>query len=324
MNAKISLNKLYKKTISKKSIPIVFGCSNQYVPYLYTTLVSLKQHSSEKNFYEINILETNITDYSKENIKELFRNTRNISLNFINITNIIEKNIEYFLPFKERNKLPSNAGLVTFYSVFIPEIFPSYEKAIFLDADLIIEKDVADLYRIDMEDKAFAGALDFQMINAVQSNALNKEYPIREYFNNILKLDCFNYINTGVFLVNISKLKEKNFFQRALDFIKDTVILYPDQDVYNKILSDSIKIISPEWNYQEIFGNSDFINKLNNKEIQNHLLSIKKPKIFHYASKRFLHDLQSESELRFWKYARQTPYYEALLNMRIISVQLNR
>ena len=54
------------------------------------------------------------------------------------------------------------------------------------------------------------------------------------------------------------------------------------------------------------------------------LLNIKKPKIFHYASKRFLHDLQSESELRFWKYAKETPYYEALLNMRIISVQLNK
>lgn len=324
MNTKILSNILHKISHSKKNIPIVFGCSNQYVPYLYTTLLSLKQHTSKEHFYEINILETNITDFAKKNIKELFSNTHNIDLKFINLTDIIDKNIEYFLPFKEKNKLPSNAGLVTFYSIFIPEIFSSYEKVIFLDADLIIEEDIANLFSIDMEDKAFAGVLDLQMINAVQSNVFNKEYSIREYFNNILKLDCFNYINTGVFLVNVSKLKERNFFQKALDFIKNTVILYPDQDVYNKILNDSIKIISPEWNYQEIFENHNFIHKLNNQEIKQDLLNIKKPKIFHYASKRFLHDLQSESELRFWKYAKETPYYEALLNMRIISVQLNK
>ena len=315
---------MHKIYTSKRNIPIVFGCSNQYVPYLYTTLLSLKRHISDKNFYKISILETNITDISKKNVKALFHDTHNIDLEFINITDIINRNIEYFLPFKEKNKLQSNAGLVTFYSIFIPEVFPSYEKVIFLDADLIVESDVANLYNIDMEDKALAGVIDFQMINAVQNNIFNKEYNVKEYFNNILKLDCSNYINTGVFLVNIPKLKEREFFQQALDFIKNTVILYPDQDVYNKILSDSIKIISPEWNYQEIFENSNFINNIKNKEIQKHLLKLPPPKIFHYASKRFLHDLLSESELRFWSYARETPYYEALLNMRIISVQLNR
>ena len=213
MNTKVISNILHKIYTSKRNIPIVFGCSNQYVPYLYTTLLSLKRHISDKNFYKISILETNITDISKKNVKALFHDTHNIDLEFINITDIINRNIEYFLPFKEKNKLQSNAGLVTFYSIFIPEVFPSYEKVIFLDADLIVESDVANLYNIDMEDKALAGVIDFQMINAVQNNIFNKEYNVKEYFNNILKLDC-------------SKLKRKLKWQpvwHIQDAVRNTV-----------------------------------------------------------------------------------------------------
>ena len=210
---------------------------------------------------------------------------------------------------------------MAFYSIFIPEFFAKYEKVLYLDADLVILSDVAELYKQDLHDNVLGGILDFQIISAVKSNAICRNTRLDTYFSDILKLDYTKYVNTGVFLVNVTKMKNMNFLDKALNLIKTTPIFYPDQDVYNTICNDSVEILSPKWNYQAIFDNRAFLKVSGENTYQDYFSDFTVPNILHYASKQKIPDLKSFFEVMFWKYARKTPYYEALLDMRILEIK---
>ena len=100
-------------------------------------------------------------------------------------------------------------------------------------------------------------------------------------------------------------------------------MLYPDQDIYNKVCAGKIKFLDAGWNYQDIFENKHFLKVAGDNVIED-FFNFDTPRILHFASKRKLRDLRVFSEVTFWKYARNTPYYECLLNMRIMEVQYER
>ena len=50
-----------------------------------------------------------------------------------------------------------------FYRLFIPELFPQYDKAVYLDADTIICTDIAKMYEIDIADNMFASCPDLSI-----------------------------------------------------------------------------------------------------------------------------------------------------------------
>lgn len=50
-----------------------------------------------------------------------------------------------------------------FYRLFIPELFPQYDKAVYLDADTIICTDIADLYNTEIGDNMFASCPDLSI-----------------------------------------------------------------------------------------------------------------------------------------------------------------
>lgn len=305
----------------KNFIPIVFGCSNNYVPYLYVTIISLLDHISNKNFYELNILNSDIQEFSKSNILKLVENKKNVKVNFIDVSQICVEKQQYFDLFKKANNVTSNHNLVAFYFIFIPEFFAKYEKVLYLDADLVILSDVAELYKQDLHDNVLGGILDFQIISAAKSNAICRNTRLDTYFSDILKLDYTKYVNMGVFLVNVTKMKNMNFLDKALNLIKTTPIFYADQDVYNTICNDSVEILSPKWNYQSIFDNRAFLKVSGENTYQDYFSDFTVPNILHYASKQKIPDLKSFFEVMFWKYARKTPYYEALLDMRILEIK---
>lgn len=50
-----------------------------------------------------------------------------------------------------------------FYRLFIPNLFPQYDKAVYLDADTIICTDIAKLYNTEIGDNMFASVPDMSI-----------------------------------------------------------------------------------------------------------------------------------------------------------------
>ena len=139
--------------------------------------------------------------------------------------------------------------------IFLPN---DLNKVIYLDCDTIIEADLTELYNIDLGDKLIAGVLDYNM------NSCRK-----------FDLDYYQYINTGVLILDLEKLRNFNFKDKCLEFIKSFKedLVYNDQDVINFVLKDNIFILEDKWN-------------ITPNPIKIKSLPIERKKIIHYAGSK--------------------------------------
>ena len=162
----------------KKTVPIFFAVDDQYVPFLAVAMQSLIDNSSTENNYLIKILYTNISEENQSKIKKYEK--ENINIEFVDLNYYINK-------VKDKLYTRDYYSKTTYFRLFIPDLYPQYDKVLYLDSDIAILSDVADLYNIDLEDNLVAAIPD----GAVQSIDVFKEYVekvagvanYRNYFN---------------------------------------------------------------------------------------------------------------------------------------------
>lgn len=174
-------------------------------------------------------------------------------------------------------------GLEAYSRLFCAFKLPEeMEKVLYLDADMICTGDLSELYDISLDNKTWVACRD----NGIRACDLERlELPLD-----------YPYINSGMLLVNLKKLRsnytEKDIVQLIYD--NQNVLIYPDQDFINKIFKDEIKIIKDKYN-------------LIAKDIKYSDLK-EKPLIIHYAgSMKPWQDNVSRFEIEYLE-----PYYEIM------------
>lgn len=95
-------------------------------------------------------------------------------------------------------------------------------KIIYLDTDTMINKDIKGFYDIDVSNYEFAGVVD----------------RLGRWFIDL------NYINSGVLLLNLEKIRETNLFSKTREMIKVKKMAFPDQSALNKLKTSYLKIPS--------------------------------------------------------------------------------
>ena len=68
---------------NKQTIPIFFAVDNGYIPFLAVALQSLTEHASEKYYYLIKVLYTDISEENQEKIKKY--NKENVNIEFVDL-----------------------------------------------------------------------------------------------------------------------------------------------------------------------------------------------------------------------------------------------
>lgn len=94
--------------------------------------------------------------------------------------------------------------LLRLFADLIPEI---PDKLLYLDVDIMFNRDITLLYDIDVEDYEYAAARDHY-----------GKYLIH-----------WNYINAGVLLLNMKKIRETGLFSKARALIQKKKLLFADQ-----------------------------------------------------------------------------------------------
>ena len=73
--------------------------------------------------------------------------------------------------------------------MFIATLFPEYDKAIYLDADLILVGDISELYNTNIEGKLVA-AINDKLVSSVPHSQLMRIMQQESVLMNILILVC--------------------------------------------------------------------------------------------------------------------------------------
>lgn len=116
--------------------------------------------------------------------------------------------------------------------LFADEILEIPDKILYLDTDVVCRKDCSEFYNQNIDEYEIVGVLD--------------HYGKWFFKNNFFKLD---YINSGVLLLNMAKIKETKLFEKCRKRCQEEKMFMPDQSAINKIAQNK-KIVPRKYNEQ--------------------------------------------------------------------------
>ena len=298
----------------KDKINVCFSSDNNYALYLGVAIKSLAINSSPDLKYNIFVLTEDLTKGNVDKIKSTLASHNNISLKVINVDNYLSDEIKKYMYIKSHFTLPA------YYRILLPEIFEECERALYLDSDIVILADVADLYNADMGDSCLGAANDPGIYRLFYKNRNSKDNIWGYYLTNILKLtNPYEYFQSGVLLMDLEKLRKIGFFEKFMQVL--TEVEKPrllDQDIMNAVCQRyniTRHIIPVTWNLQwHINSLPDLVDSLPMQFFNEYIEGHKNPKIVHYSSEvRPWNKPDRELASHFWYYARQTSFYEELI-----------
>jgi lipopolysaccharide biosynthesis glycosyltransferase len=157
-------------------------------------------------------------------------------------------------------KTENHLNLVTYLRLFMPSLLPeTLSKVIFLDADLMIEKDLAELWETELGEAPIAAVNDYFTPYLNTREAIgrpsicdrhpDKCLPVPNYRELGLK-GTAGYFNAGVMLVNLKKWREMDVLHKATDLVRTQRehVRYCDQYALNILFSEKWKRLDPRWN----------------------------------------------------------------------------
>lgn len=178
-----------------QEIPVVSAADASYTPALFTCLRSLADHTDPCRRYHIYVFHTDIGMRDQQIFqKEL--ECGHIRVDFVDVG---VRMAGY------RLKAKGKISVETYYRFLILDVLKDCPKALWLDCDLVVRKDVAQLYDMDLEGYLLAAAPDPDF--AGQCNGANPDTA--RYCREVLQLkDPFQYVQAGS-LYSISVKCEK-------------------------------------------------------------------------------------------------------------------
>lgn len=294
-----------KPAFEQNKTVIVFSIDNCYVPYLGAALTSLAANSNPENFYDIVIFIENISEINRRTLSDITKGRQNFSLRFFDITRYIQNH-------RDTLYVNSYFSIAIYYRIFIPEIFSAFDRALYLDSDMIFNADVAELAETDLKGNLLGAVNDFGVLPEYQQ----KNDHFYKYIEQNLKMKSYlNYFNSGMLVMDIQKLKKMDITQKCLQKMKELPDLkFPDQDLLNVMFEGQVKFLDKNWNFQS----GGLINTP--EQIPEDLC----PQIVHYTSEfKPWNTPEIPFGVLFWRYARQCDFYEQIiyLNTRELALQ---
>ena len=261
-----------------QKIQIFYACDDGFVKFTIVSLFSMMQNASRKHQYHIHVLHTNIEPATEQRMLAMADECFEIS--FDNVSGYLDD-------LCERLPLRDYYSNTTYYRMFIAEMFPEIDKAIYIDSDTIVQGDISEMYATDIKDYDVA---------ACHEQAMVQEDVYGTYVEKCLGLDRNRFFNAGIILINCKSFRENKILER---FVKLLGVyncrVTQDEDYLNILCADRVLFLPQTWN-SEVFG--EMTDSPENCKII-HYIMVAKP--WHYVDCR-LGDI-------FWRYAEQTEVY---------------
>ena len=150
------------------------------------------------------------------------------------IIQIIDTNTDKYARFKKSESLTfSNVSIADLLKFDLPDLIEE-DKILYLDGDIVVKKDLADLYNTDIQGYYLAAIPDSGSLYVKRDSI----YSPDEYFN------C------GILLLNLDALRKdhmgEKLFQQKLE-LKDPRLM--DQNVFNLVMRGHVKFLPIKYNF---------------------------------------------------------------------------
>jgi len=193
-------------------IPVTFICDSRYVIPTAVAITSLICNKNPETHYDIYIVAADLSEMELEKFHEFTESGTDI--------HIIKASLKKFKDIPQFIHITPTSCL----KFDLPELIPQQDKVLYLDSDVIVRKDLSDLFETDIDDDYAGVVKDIAQVD----NHLNIK----------------NYFNSGVMLLNLKLMRENNV-SAALFHNRKTAknLTFMDQDCFNIIFDHKVKLL---------------------------------------------------------------------------------
>jgi len=294
-----------KPAFSKNNVPIVIATNDYYAPYISTLLLSIREHASDTNNYDILVLSHDIKDDNIKNLLNILEKKKNFSLRFTDPGSLLDGYDLY---------TRGHFSVETYYRLVLPEMLSSYDKILYIDVDMIVVADLAELYHTDVNEYLLAATYDPDTAGLYNGFQPDK----KAYMDKELALENpYHYFQAGTLVMNLKEFRKIFTTKEILDVAASKEWQLLDQDILNKLCEHKVKILDMSWNVMYDYAGvriRQIIRLAPEWLYLEYMEARKHPKIIHYAGpeKPWLFPEGDFANI-YWDYAKRTPYYEVML-----------
>lgn len=211
-------------------ISLCFICDENYVMPTAVAITSVLVNKNSADLYDIYVVGENLSDASAAMFGKMETDTDRIIL-------IKTDTRDRHKKYEMKNFHVTTADLLKFT---LPDLLPAdLEKVLYLDGDVIANKDIAPVFFENVDD-VYAGAVkDYLVVSDAEND-----------FRQRLHIKHKDYFNAGVLLLNMKKLREDNVPGLLFQYRNCHEDKYMDQDTFNVVLKENVKYLSFFYNFQ--------------------------------------------------------------------------
>lgn len=285
-----------------KTVPIVLAADDNFAPVFAACLSSILKTSSPARTYDIVLLHAGMSEKHIEKLSGMTSGCENVSLRFVDVRTLHEV---------QHLKAGGHISRETYFRFMIPDAMPEYDKVLYLDCDITVLSDVAELYDTNITGYTLAAVRDAEFAGHLGG----ADKTIQRYINTELGMkDPENYFQAGVLLLNTAAMRKKHTCSEWMK-LAEKWYRYHDQDILNVECEGEVLYLDMSWNVITDCDHTRISNVVSyaRPQIQDEYRDARKaPKVVHYAG--HVKPWQSEGEDMggyFWDAIKNTPYSES-------------
>ena len=266
---------------NKEIIPIFYACDEGFIKYSVVSLHSMIVNADPSYHYAIHILHSGVSEETQKKATALSKD--GFDVKFVDVSERLHA-INDILPIRDYY---SNT---TYFRLFISDMFPQYDKVIYIDGDTIVQGDISELYHHELGDR---------WIGACHEQAMVQTDHYGTYAEQVVGVSRHNFFNAGLLLINAKIFREKQILKRFANALAEyRFVVTQDEDYLNLICKDHILWLDQRWNTEAYCA---FPYPIEEAKII-HYIMVSKP--WHYAD-------CTGGDI-FWRYAKETAEYDEI------------
>lgn len=242
-----------------KEISVVLSADNRYARYCAVTILSVLKNTSSPEKFHFYVLSPDITQTNIKRINQLCDN-------FQSKVSIIPIDLKLF------EQLPNlqHLSLNTYSRLCSPRLCKDSKYLIYLDCDLVVLGDIAELSEVSLKNKPVGAVAHVQ-------------FPYQETFKKVFAVngedDCFN---GGVMLIDAEAWRTDELDEKIIQcaIANSDKLHFGDQDALNKVFWKNYFHLPGVWNVEARLYKEKLLGLPQTQEITQRILF---PKIIHYT-----------------------------------------
>jgi lipopolysaccharide biosynthesis glycosyltransferase len=291
------------KLVSNFSDPVVVVCAadNNYAMPLSVTLRSAIENFKSNRRLVLFVIDGGIEEQNKQKITKTFA-SKQVDFQFLQPNDALLSGMQ----------LSERFTLAKFHRLLIAELLPShFSKAIYLDSDMIVTGNLAELWDIEIGENHVLAVQDLYIAYVSSPGGLKN-------YRELGIPSTQKYFNSGVLVINLNKWRTNRVGMKVITYVRDNedILTLQDQEGLNAILAGKWGELDLRWNQityihnYQAWPDSQLKNdlKLRYKELAD------KPYVIHFTSskKPWKPGCKHPKKIFFFYYLSMTAYANLL------------